>query len=758
VQANVSIVGVAACGTGGRASLAGRYDLTDALNRILAGAPCRYILADARTVRIAAAPKAAPPPPEPITPPPSLVAELVVTATKRPASLQRLAAGASAVSREQLALTGASDVGQTIAQVAGVASTNLGPGRDKLLIRGLSDGAFTGRARSTVSTYLDDTPINYNAPDPDLRLVDVDRIEVVRGPQGALYGSGAVAGVYRIVTSEPDLSVREAGGLFETASTQGGDMSYALEGYLSAPLVRERAAIRLVGYKDQTGGYLDDVNLGAVNVDRTRRSGGRLALALQVTPEWRADLTATSQHLRTSDAQYVTRTVGTPRPTRATHFRESHGNDFAHGALRIEGDLGWASLTSSTALVRHTFTSQYDATAGARQAFNITTPQLVTYAESARINMLVEDLVLRSATGGDLQWLVGLYAAKSREESPARAATSSDLGGALALYAEDRTDRRRELALYGEVNLRFAPGWTATLGGRRFESRVRTASDISGRPPTQSRSFEQGRTFEGFSPKIAIQREFANGDLAYALLSEGYRPGGFNSAGVLVPRDERTTFKSDKLRNYELGVKLRRFDRRLTLRAAAYYDVWRNIQTDQYRPSGLSYTANVADARIVGVEAEATYEWAFGLTLHANALAQDSSVVDPNPDFPSLPLRRVVEELPGVPDLSGGLLLTYERSLGRGLSFRLAGEASFVGRSGLSFDAAQAVQMDGFQRVRLTADIGTDGWRAAVFVSNPQNASDDTFAYGNPFSFGVNQQQLTPQRPRTFGARLSATF
>jgi outer membrane receptor protein involved in Fe transport len=761
VQANVSVLGVSTCGAGGRVTLAGRYELRDALDRILAGAPCRYTVADPRIVRIAAAPKAAPPPAESVAAPPSLVAELVVTATKRPASLQRLAAGASAVSREQLAITGSSDVGQTIAQVAGVTSTNLGPGRDKLLIRGLSDGAFTGRARSTVSTYLDETPINYNAPDPDLRLVDVDRIEVVRGPQGALYGSGAVAGVYRIVTSRPDLNTFEGGSLLEGASTKGGDMSYALEGYLSAPLIHDRLALRVVGYKDQIGGYLDDINLSEANVDRTRRNGGRLAFAFQATPEWRLDLTATAQKLRTNDAQYVTRAVG-PRPARATHFRESHGNDFGHGALQIQGDLGWASLTSSTALVRHTFTSQYDASAGAKEAFGIETPELITYAESARIKMMVEDFVLRSPTGGDIQWLVGVYAAKTREETPARAAIAeaTAAGGAAALYAEDRIDRRREVALYGEVNWRFAPAWTATLGGRRFHSRVRTASDISGALPTVTRSFEEGRSFEGFSPKIALQREFHNGDLAYVLISEGYRPGGFNSAGVLKPREERATFKSDKLRNYELGVKLRRFDQRLTIRASAYYDVWRDIQTDQYRPSGLSYTANVADARIRGVEGEASYDWDFGLTLQANGLVQQSSTFNVNTTFPNpnVPSAKVANKLPGVPDVSGGLLLTYERPLMGAITLRLAGETSYVGRGAISFDTGQSVQMDGYLRARLTADIGTDHWRAAVFVSNPQDASDDTFAYGNPFSFGANQQLLTPQRPRTFGARLAANF
>ena len=157
-------------------------------------------MVDARTVRIAAAPARR----NPAALGSPRVTELLVTARKRPERLDTLPAGISVVSGDQLIATAAGGARDTAGQLVGVLATNLGPGRDKLLMRGLSDGAFTGRARSTVSTYLDDAPINYNAPDPDLRLTDVERIETLRGPQGALYGSGALSGVYRIVANKPD--------------------------------------------------------------------------------------------------------------------------------------------------------------------------------------------------------------------------------------------------------------------------------------------------------------------------------------------------------------------------------------------------------------------------------------------------------------------------------------------------------------------------------------------------------------------------
>ena len=266
LQTNISVLGTSNCGSGGRTSLSGRFTLDEALARLLSGAPCRYRIVDPQTVRITGEPPLQPPPtPAPPPRPPALVAEIVVTATKRPVAMDRLPAGVSAISGQQIAATGTVDIGRTVGQLAGVLTTNLGPGRDKLLIRGLSDGAFTGRTRSTVGTYLDEAPINYNAPDPDLRLVDIERIEIVRGPQGALYGSGALAGVYRIVTRKPDLQ-RVAGGVTGYLSTtRGGDQSYDVDGFLSLPIVKDRIAARLVAYGDVQGGYLDNLNLRIAN-------------------------------------------------------------------------------------------------------------------------------------------------------------------------------------------------------------------------------------------------------------------------------------------------------------------------------------------------------------------------------------------------------------------------------------------------------------------------------------------------------------
>ncbi len=215
----------------------------------------------------------------------------------------------------------------------------------------------------------------------------------------------------------------------------------------------------------------------------------------------------------------------------------------------------------------------------------------------------------------------------------------------------------------------------------------------------------------------------------------------------------RVTFP-DRLKNYEFGAKGRFFDGRLAVRAAAFYDRWTNIQSDQYRPSGLAYTANVGDARILGFETEVAYDFDFGLSVQANALFAEPRFTRTNPDFAKQPLD---SGLPGAPRASGGLLVRYERPLTDAFTLRLIGEASYVGPSRLTFEPSTTTRTGAFVEARLSAEIATQRWSAGVFVNNPANDQGDTFAYGNPFTFG-KVRQVTPQRPRTIGLRLGAAF
>ena len=779
VQANVSLLGASACGTGDAPGLSGDYVLSDALLLVLAGAPCSWRIVDAQTVRVTALA----PPPRATPPPTTLVTEVLVTARKRPERLDTLPAGVSVISGEQLFATRSTDVRDTAGQLVGVLMTNLGPGRDKLLMRGLSDGAFTGRARSMVSTYLDDAPINYNAPDPDLRLADVERVETLRGPQGALYGSGAMGGVYRIVSNKPDPDAVSAGLQTSIGVTRGGSPSYESEGHVNLPVADGHAAVRLVAYYDDQGGYLDNTNLRLSNVDSTTRAGGRAALRLALSDRWTLDLSAAGQRLNSRDSQYVTAgaassllaEVGDPErlvaapPARRNPIRETSRNDLAQGAANLRGELGWADISASTSYVQHDYANVYDATQVAANFVGIA-GSVGIYSEAARIRRLVQDVVVTSTGAGSVSWLAGVYGSLSMERTPSsldvlpttlvKAALPRVPKGLTRVYNEERRDHLQELAFYGEGTWRFAPGWTASVGARAFETGLKVRAAVTGAPPTALRDVAVDRSFSGVSPKLSLQREFADGSMVYALYSEGFRPGGVNTTNFIGISARRTTFEPDQLRNFESGAKGHFLDRRLVLRAAAFYDSWSNLQSDQYRPSGVAYTANVGDARVKGLEAEAAYEWPFGLSAQANVLYTDARITRIDGDlFKNNPVlaQLLGSGLPGAPRFSGGALVRYDRPLGEAYTLRLVAQASYVGPARLTFDPSLSARTDPVVNAEVLAEIVTRRWNAGVFVTNPADSSGNTFAYGNPFTFG-QVRQVTPQRPRTIGLRLAAAF
>ena len=764
LQTNISLLGANQC-PGQAKAIAGRFTVRAALTQLLAGAPCRFEIIDAKTVRVfattpAARPAPAPRAPKPPAPPsqdfdtPASAAEVVVTATKRSSPLGATPAAVSLIGGAALSQNGTRHTSGISGQIAGVVITNLGPGRDKILLRGLSDGAFTGRTRSTVGTYLDDVPITYNAPDPDLRLTDVERIEVVRGPQGALYGGGSLSGVFRIVTKSPDLEKRSAALDVAGARTQSGSPSTSFDLMGNMPIIPGQAAIRFVGYSAVDGGYVDDINLRLSNVDRTLRYGGRLAIEVRAGDAWTVAGNAAFQHLESNDTQYTTMT----RLQRANRVREAHENNFSEVGVTVTHVGDRAKVQSSTAYVRHDFSSLYDASA-ALSLFDSGEADLGVFREAAKINMVVQDVFITPRYPGRFDWLIGAFGSHTAESTPSalRAAGGPPGLPPVAIYAEERTDRLDEAALYGEVSYRFGERWTASLGARVFDSRLHAVSQVIA-PPNPARSFDGSKNFNGVSPKFTVQYSLGPGELIYALASQGYRAGGFNTAGRSAPAPARQIYGSDRLENYEIGAKLSSFGGKLNLRTALFYARWNDIQTDQYFSSGLSYTANVGDGRNVGLEGEIAVTPAPRLLLQLNAMLDSPKVTHLNGNFAT----RVEPGLPGIPDFSLGAQAHYEHPMSNRTALLFGAQLAYTGRSHLTFEPLTPApggssEMGDIITAKLSAQYTTPRWSLAGFVTNPTNAQGDTFSYGNPFSFG-EVRQVTPQRPRTVTLELSATF
>jgi outer membrane receptor protein involved in Fe transport len=746
-QANVTLIGAAACNGYARNGVMATLTLEQALGQLLADAPCTWRVIAPGAVEVSPRARAEPPRPGP----PVTVSELLVTATKRVRNPRELAVAVTAIPRGSIEAAGAADAGEAAGQFAGVLATNLGPGRNKLLLRGLSDGAYSGRTRSTVATYLDDIPLNYNAPDPDLRLVDVERVEVARGPQGALFGAGSLSGVYRIVSRKPDLEQVSAEIRASAAITKGGAPSNSVEGYVNYALLPYELGVRLSAYEETQGGYLDNIVTDQANVDRTERRGARLILTYEPNEAWSASLTVAGQHLRSDDTHYTAPGLGLKRTVR---IAEPHVNDIELATATIRRSWGWGDLTSSTGYVRHRYGSVYDSTDQAHRYSAFADKAI--YAERTRTNLIVQDIVLTSRGAGPVDWLGGLYGSYTTIKSPTEFLAQVPFAAPLVhVYGDDRRDDVREAAAYGEASYEFAPGWTVAVGARVFTIHTRTKSEVVSED-FDPRSLDRETRFSGFSPKLSVQWKFADGDLLYAVVSEGYRSGGVNTGGAVELLPIRQTFSPDRLVNYELGLKVVGLQNRLSLNSAVFYDVWDDIQTDQFRTSGIAYTTNAGDARVLGLETELAVRAGNGLSAQLNGRVSETKTSGANPDFRA----HLVDGLPGAPAISGGGLLSYEREVFGDWTLRLVGQATYVGKSRVTFDAAQP-KMGGYARTKLSAELaGTAAGMPVglqVYVINPLDSFSDTFAFGNPFSLGQSRQ-ITPQRPVTVGVTLSAAL
>jgi iron complex outermembrane recepter protein len=732
----------------------GAYTPQRALARLLAGSRCDFRAVDAHAFSVGpiAVPTTAAAAPsqrvEPVAegPSPVMLLDLTVTTTRRPSIVSRTPASVSLASGPSL-ISGRLESLQDLApEFAGVTVTNQGPGRNKVFVRGLSDGAFTGRTQSTVGLHLDDVPITYNAPDPDLRLVDVERVELMRGPQGSLYGVGSMGGIVRIVTRKPELNRLTTGVALGGALTKSGSPSYSLDALVNAPLIADRVALRAVAYSETTGGYVDDVALAVEDANRTRRTGGRLAVTGVLSQDWQLTVGAAHQSLTSDDSQY---TEGAGVLQRRIQVREPHNNRFTQASATLEGWTGWGRLRVSTAYLAHDFDTLYDASSGAPVFSDIS--DIRTFHQSDQVELAVAEAVLSSSTAGRLQWLAGAFVSQTRERLELNH-ISVEPQLLYPLYFEDRRDRIGEAAIYGEVGYALTTSLNLAVGARAFHTglktrSVRTFADI----PIV---FEGRHEAQGLSPKVVLSWQTAPTRLFYIQAAQGYRTGGFNTTGRIgqqfnagaTGNQPNRKYRPDQLWSYEAGAKASFGDRRLELRTAIFYNDWRDVQSDQFLPSGLPYTANVGRAVNTGVEGEIAVRADRALTLRLSFLANAPELRQRDTTYPA----RANASLPAVPRYSAALVADWRRQLRPGVVAALYGRVAYVGASILTFQEQAASTMGNYVSARLAASLEAADWRLTAFVDNPAAAEGDTFSFGDPFTQG-RIGQSTPLRPRTFG-------
>lgn len=754
LQARVSIDLGAADRCGPSPGLYGRADSEAALKAVLRGTGCEARLIAARAYKIV---RGAPPPPVQVLPgsadrteaTPAL-SELIIVATRRPELADRLAYSVSALDGRAAEARGVRDTSDLALTAPSMTVTNLGPGRDKVILRGLSDGPLTGQTQSIVGLYLDDVRLTYNAPDPDLLMVDIAQVEVLRGPQGALYGAGSLGGVLQLTTHRPDFDTFSAMASVSASSTRGGRAGGVASATINAPLLGGRGAMRLVGYTERTGGYIDDVGQARSDVNGTRRSGFRLSARAKLGPDWSADIGATSQWINSDDTQYADRAVGVH--ARRNRIAEPHDNDFLEVHAGARGRLLGQDAKLTLAAVRHDLSSRYDASAAPPVAAG--PGSAVAFDDDNHVGAVVAEASIASPSVGRVQWQAGAFLARTRQGRDGLIIVADAPNAPLA--RETRRDILGEAALFGQAIGDLGRGWSMTLGGRLFATRSEASSRAAA--PGAATQFRGARSYVGFAPKVVVSFAPSRSTLLYAQAAEGYRSGGFNTAVIptqafdVAGGEPQRRYDGDELWSYEAGAKAAALDRRLRLRFAAFLAAWKDIQSDQLLPSGLPYTANLGNGRNVGVEFEGGYA-RDGLRLDASFLLNHPELETVNPAFPG----RKDLGLAGAPKSSASLAASYERPAGPGWRAAVDGRAAYIGRSHLSFDGATAPSMGGYATVRLAGRLWSDRLGFSLAVDNLFDSAGDTFAYGNPFSLKLTRQS-TPQRPRTISLEVRARY
>lgn len=651
--------------------------------------------------------------------------DIVVTANKRDESLLDIPLSLSVVPfAKGASMRGVVGTAEIASRIEGLALTNVGPGHNRQFIRGVADSPFSGPSQSTVSVQIDDIRATYNAPDPDIALVDVERVEVLKGPQGPLYGTGALGGVYHIVTRRPDLERTSAFVAAEGGLINDGDYGAGGQAMLNLPVSLGRLGIRAIAYASKAPGWIDT----PAGNDRNymTMTGGRLAVRAVPAEGWTVDVAGAVQWLHVDDSQYV---FLRHSRFRASTVSEPQDNDFRMASVTVHGTLGSANIVAAVGFVGHEVKSGLDASAYAA-TLGVSGPAFVN--DERRFRVLDSELRASSSATSSLQWLAGLSYLSADNRQDSEVSTS---GAATPQPLLSWRQQVSEWAVFGDISIPLLARVKGTLGGRLFHWSIENEAGVSAVPASTSRQ----KT--GITPSLALQWRLNDRSMIFARYASAFRPGGLSPTG-----GTSSIYDSDELANFEIGARLSPL-RHLSVSGTLYHTRWLHIQTDTLLANGLVSTRNAGNGDIDGMDLSLSWQ-PNGWTLEGGAQLQHARLTEAFPGTVSDDAR-----LPVVPDISARLAVAHRLPFGVWQSeIRLA--ARYNGSARLSLDPGLDRKMGDYATVDLSFTLAKGPWSFAANATNLLDSRADSFAFGNPFSIRT-APQFTPLRPRDLNIIIS---
>ncbi|MGH6613359.1 TonB-dependent receptor [Sphingomonas sp.] len=713
--------------------------------------------------------------------------DIIVTASKRAEKLQDVPSAINAISGEQLVLAGVQNLRDYSSLVPGFSLRDIGnPGQATIVLRGLNTGPQQGTATSAF--YIDDAPFSASGfisagsfINPDLDIADVERIEVLKGPQGTLYGANSLGGLVKVVSKRPDAHAPLSGmAMIEGTTIDGGGTGYALRAALNVPLVSDVLAIRANGVYRRAPGWTDNVGTGTKDVNHSRIAGGKLALRFTPGNRFTFDLTGIYQDIDNNgyaQQDNVTSTL-TPRYGRdkylnvldlGSHLRYTLASGIATYDLGRVSLIGSASYAKYDTRVNYDYTENYIGyTQIVPTLAAIIPPGSQGIAElSPNMKKFSAELRLVSRRIGPIEFVAGGFYTDEKNHYRVdilvnNAAGVPLPGAANLLLKSDTLSNYEEEAAFGNLTLYLTDKLDVT-GGLRYAHNSQFAE--TGGPGSLTFYVPRATVDFNFSDYVttylgALRWRPTPSLSFYARAASGYRPGG-PQTNPTPPAGAQTSIRADTTWNYEAGVKGSMLGGVLSFDASAYHIDWKDIQLNTLF-GGVTLQANGGDAKVDGVELSFTARPTRLLTFSASAGYTNARIRRIDPGVRTSTGANIGDRLPLTPDWTVSLLGDQRvplrgdatADLGATLRFRSDMPNSYPG-SALNPN----IEIPDLTTLDLRAGVDFHRFTVQARVENVLNAAGYTTITTNKiYAAQPVASQGIVIRPRSFTLSLTTNF
>lgn len=694
---------------------------------------------------------------------------IVVTAQKREQDLTEVPSSITVFDGEALENIGAVDFEDYAKYIPGLgASSQGGPGQRQLILRGVNAGDDPA---STVGVYVDEAPVGSSTSLAtggrlgfELVPFDIERIEVLRGPQGTIYGASTLGGLLKYVTRAPDINEFEGRVETDIFSVNDGDLNYGAKAAVNVPIAGI-AGLRLTGFYAKDSGFIDNVLTGEEDINSNERYGGRAQFLVEPGPNVSLRFAAIYQKTEQDDSALVRYDFVTGDPVSGELENDRTvaaelTQDFQQYSLTADFDFGFATLTSVSAYSDLDTPAIGDATPNFGPAFGSTAVELLREAATEKF---VQELRLTSASREDglpLEWQIGFF--YTEEDSRNDQVLTVRDGPFVPLNPTavvELPTTYEEYAVFANTTLFFGDRVSLNLGVRIAENdqsfSQSTSGPAVGLPPGVVSTVTNQSNDDAVTYVIAPSWEITDDIMIYARAASGYRPGGPNAilpnpadpTESLVP----LTFDPDTLWNYEAGVK-GNFGYSGTFGIAAFRIEWDDIQIIQI-VNGGTFRGNGEGARSQGVEAELAFEPVEGLTLGGNVVYTDAELTD---DTSIVVGGRDGDRLPLVPEWSATAFADYTFPLSGELFGNVGATISYAGERESGFPGSltnPSFNLDDYIAIDLRASVDFGAFRVAAFAKNLTNEIPQLGATNV-----AGRLDVAVGRPRSLGLLVAADF